>query len=130
LEDSATFTRAAPVLAALEIEMTVLFYEQRLGFPRVLVAGDAYAIVRRDGVDIHFWNCPDKYIAENTSCYIFVENVDLVFQEYQARGVSIAGALETKPWGVREFAILDSNGNLLKIGERVNRYSPEENVHG
>jgi uncharacterized glyoxalase superfamily protein PhnB len=121
LEDNVTFTRAAPVLAALEIEKTVLFYEQRLGFRRVLIADDTYAIVRRDGIDIHFWNCPDKYIAENTSCYFFAENIDLVFQEYQAKGVSIVGALEIKPWGVREFAILDLNGNLLKIGEQVNR---------
>ena len=121
-----TFTRAAPVLAALDIEKTVLFYEEKLGFERILVTNDTYGIVRRGAVHIHFWHCHDKYIADNTSCYIYVEGIDLLFQEYQATGVPIAGALESKPWGVREFAILDLNGNLLKIGEHNEMRSKSE----
>jgi hypothetical protein len=29
--------------------------------------------------------------------------------------------LEDKPWGLREFAILDPDGNLLRIGQAISR---------
>ena len=29
--------------------------------------------------------------------------------------------LEDKPWGLREFAILDPDGNLLRIGQVISR---------
>jgi hypothetical protein len=28
--------------------------------------------------------------------------------------------LEDKPWDIREFAVVDLNGNLLRIGEVIN----------
>jgi hypothetical protein len=28
--------------------------------------------------------------------------------------------LEDKPWGLREFAVVDLDGNLLRIGEVIN----------
>jgi hypothetical protein len=27
--------------------------------------------------------------------------------------------LETKPWGMREFAIVDPDGNLIRIGQTI-----------
>jgi len=28
-------------------------------------------------------------------------------------------ALEDKPWGMREFAIVDADGNLIRIGQAL-----------
>jgi catechol 2,3-dioxygenase-like lactoylglutathione lyase family enzyme len=103
---------AIPKLASLDIERSVAFFE-RLGFRR-RYADQAYAIIERDGVQLHFWLCSDERIPRETGCRITVEGIDDLFEDYSAASVIHPnGRLELKPWGVREFSILDADGNLL-----------------
>jgi hypothetical protein len=30
-------------------------------------------------------------------------------------------AIEDKPWGLREFAVIDPDGNLLRIGQIISK---------
>jgi len=111
---------AAPVLASLDIERTISFYCSRLGFARVYADPGVWAIVSRDDVYIHFWACSEKHIAENTSCRIYVTGVEGLYDEMQAQGVVHRNApLQDKPWGAREFGVLDEDGNLLTFAERM-----------
>lgn len=111
--------RAVPVLASLDLEATQQFYAQRLGFAAVAAYPD-YAIVARDGVEIHFWLTDDPHIAENTSCRVDVTGVDALYEEMLAANVVHPnGHLADQPWGVREFVVVDHDGNLIKFGERV-----------
>src|SRR2546427_12356997 len=108
---------AAPVLASLDIEQSVSFFCSRLGFTRVYVEPGAWGIVSRDAVQIHFWPCSERHIAENTSCRIYVEGIDQLFAEFE--GVIHPNApLESKPWGSREFGVLDPHGNLITFAQR------------
>ncbi len=110
---------ASPVLASLDIERTVSFYCSRLGFTRVYAESGVWGIVSRDAVQIHFWPCSNRGIAENTSCRVYVAGIDDLFNELQSEGVIHPNApLETKPWGSREFGILDPDGNLVTFAER------------
>jgi catechol 2,3-dioxygenase-like lactoylglutathione lyase family enzyme len=112
---------AAPILASLDIERTVSFYCSSLGFSRVYVEPGAWGIVTRDSVQLHFWPCTDRNIAQNTACRVYVTDVDGLFAELEPRGVIHPDArLETKPWGSREFGVLDPDGNLVTFAERVN----------
>jgi catechol 2,3-dioxygenase-like lactoylglutathione lyase family enzyme len=111
---------AAPVLASLDIERTVTFYCSRLGFTRVYVEPGTWGIVARDTVQMHFWPCPERHIAKNTSCRVYVSGIDELFHELDAQGVVHPNApLQNKPWGSREFGILDEDGNLITFAERV-----------
>jgi catechol 2,3-dioxygenase-like lactoylglutathione lyase family enzyme len=110
---------AAPVLASLDIERTVAFYCSRLGFARVYVDPGVWGIVSRDSVQIHFWPCSNKSIAENTSCRVYVNGIDALFAELSPQGVVHPKAsLAQKPWGSREFGVLDPDGNLITFAER------------
>jgi len=110
---------AAPVLASLDIDRTVAFYCSRLGFTRVYADPGVWGIVSRDDVHIHFWACSEKHIAENTSCRVYVAGVDELYAEMQTQGVVHPNApLQSKPWGTREFGVLDEDGNLLTFAER------------
>ena len=110
---------AAPVLASLDIERTLKFYCSRLGFTRVYEDAGVWGIVSRDDVYIHFWACSDKHIAENTSCRVYVTGVDELYAEMQSQNVVHPNApLENKPWGAREFGVLDEDGNLVTFAER------------
>jgi hypothetical protein len=49
-----------------------------------------------------------------------VTEIDQLFAELETRGVIHPNArLETKPWGSREFAVLDLDGNLITFAERL-----------
>jgi len=71
MADKAQLVAAIPVLAALDIEPTLDFYASKFGFTERFRVDD-YAGVERGGVQIHFWLCGDRTIAENTSCRIEV----------------------------------------------------------
>jgi catechol 2,3-dioxygenase-like lactoylglutathione lyase family enzyme len=105
-----------PVLASLDLDESVAFYEQRLGFQPRLRADD-YLIVERDGCEIHFWRCTERHIAENTSCYLRGDTVAL-HADFTRRGLTLDWPV-ARPWGMRELYVIDPHGNLLKIGEPV-----------
>ncbi len=112
--------RSHPVLASLDIQETVAFYENTLGF-RPLWKDEGYGIVSRDEITIHFWHCDDKIFPENTSCYVDVTEVDQLYEEMQQAGVIHPnGKLQDQPWGMREFAIVDLDGNLIRFGQNIN----------
>ena len=115
----ATLVSAAPVLASLDIARSVAFYCSRLGFTSVHVDSGTWGIVARDTVQIHFWPCSDPKIAENTSCRVYVTGIDALFAELNAQGVVHPNApLCERPWGSREFGVLDVDGNLITFAQR------------
>lgn len=114
---SAALTRAVPVLASLDIEATLRFYSEKMGFVAVARYPD-YGIVARDDVQIHFWLTDDADIPKATSCRIDVVGVDQLYEEMSAAGVVHPnGPLTEQPWGFREFAVLDDDGNMIKFGQ-------------
>lgn len=112
--------KGIPVLASLNIKNTVEFYKNKLGFDRVGYLADNYAIIARDNFVVHFWKCNDKIHSENTSCYVDVENIDILYKELQAFDVIHPnGKLKDHAHGMREFAILDEDGNMIKFGQEL-----------
>jgi catechol 2,3-dioxygenase-like lactoylglutathione lyase family enzyme len=114
-----TFTRAVPVLASLNLDETVEFYTQKLGFT-VDFQYPNYLGLKRDNLQLHFWLCSDRHIAENTSCYVYVQDITPLHEEYKTAGVIHPnGDLTEQTYGMRDFAIVDGHGNLIRFGEPV-----------
>jgi catechol 2,3-dioxygenase-like lactoylglutathione lyase family enzyme len=112
-----------PVLASLDIDVSIAFYGERLGFAAAARHAD-YAIVRRDGCEIHFWLCSERRIAENTSCYVRVVDAQKLYEEFSRNGVQMQPPV-IQPWGMKECHVIDPHGNLLKFGEDLpGRSSP------
>ena len=109
--------KAAPVLASLNIQDTLQFYVDKLRF-RVVHEDPDYGIISRNHIELHFWKCDDPIHPKNTSCYIYVEDIDALYEEMEAEKVIHPnGKIADRPWGMREFAILDLHGNLIKFGQ-------------
>ena len=104
-----------PVLASLDLHETVRFYTEQLGFSTQLQLDD-YVIVSREGAELHFWRCNERHIAENTSCYVRVANVQALYKEFKSRNLDVQPP-EIRPWGMKELYVIDPHGNLLKFGE-------------
>jgi catechol 2,3-dioxygenase-like lactoylglutathione lyase family enzyme len=114
---SIEFRAAVPVLPALDIEASVSFYQEKLGFTVAFRYPD-YAGVQRGPVQIHFWRCKDPEIPKMTSCRINLLGVDAFYESVQKHGVvHPSGPLGDKPWGFREFTALDLCGNAIVFAE-------------
>lgn len=114
---------AIPTLPSRSLSDTLAFY-QRLGFDgEILGVGDSYAILRRGAVELHFFSHRELRPADSSAgCYIRVLDVESIHQAFALsqlpqRGIPRMDALEDKPWGMREFAIVDPDGNLMRIGQ-------------
>ena len=117
-EDTSALVSATPVLPSLDIERTVTFYCDTLGFERVHAAAREYGIVELGPVELHFWFTEDAALPKASGCRIQVTGIDALYSRCHAAGiVHPNGALADKPWGTREFAILDPDGNLLTFSQ-------------
>jgi catechol 2,3-dioxygenase-like lactoylglutathione lyase family enzyme len=112
-------TKATPILASLNAEETIAFYTSKLGFT-FHANWDGYLIFSKDEINIHLWPTDDQEIPKNTGCYINVTAVDELYAQYEAQGVIHPnGKLKNMPWGMRQFSILDNNGNIIHFGEDI-----------
>ena len=113
----------SPIIpAGNDMEKAIAFYEDQLGFITIHKEGDpvTMAIVKRDSAEIFLQKNDDRHLAEWTTFRIHVEHVDRLYEELQAKGGEMIhpnGKLEIKPWGTREFAILDSAGICITFYE-------------
>jgi catechol 2,3-dioxygenase-like lactoylglutathione lyase family enzyme len=111
------FVAAVPVLASLDIQRSVDFFANRLGFTVRYASHGEYGIVARGDVTIHFWACNDPAIPSVTGCRVRVRNIDPLYVHCtRERIVHPNGLLKTTPWN-REFAILDPDKNLVTFFE-------------
>lgn len=110
---------AAPILAFLNKEETITFYTQ-IGF-ECNANWDGYLMFKRDNISIHLWQCNDENIPKNTGCYVYVDQIQDLYQELSNLNfIHPNGKLETKPWGMKQFSILDNSGNIIHFGQNIN----------
>ena len=116
---------AIPTLPCRSVSATVAFYKG-LGFDGgAHESNSEYAILRRGAIELHFFTHKELVPAHSSAgCYIRVLDVEDIFRSFShsqlpRKGIPRMDALEDKPWGLREFAIVDLHGNLLRIGQII-----------
>jgi catechol 2,3-dioxygenase-like lactoylglutathione lyase family enzyme len=118
---------AIPILPSRALSETIAFYKC-LGFEGGAHESDAgYAILRRGTLELHFFLHPELLPAESSAgCYLRVLDVESIYKSFSTsqlprQGIPRMDTLEDKPWGLREFAVIDPHGNLLRIGQVIER---------
>jgi len=134
--------KLAPNFAVQDIEKTVAFYRDVLGFKLEMAVQEdksgveqeltekkkyIYAMMSRDGVGVMFQRTdsigedvpPLKGvpIGASVSFYIEVEDIDALYQEIKSKA-EIVKELETVWYGMQEFYVKDCNGYILGFAER------------
>lgn len=100
---------------------TRAYYVNQLGFTELSNYGN-YLIVEKEQVQLHFFEFRELNPLENYGqVYIRTNAIEQLYQVFLERKVPIHpnGALEIKPWGQKEFSLLDPDHNLLTFGEGV-----------
>jgi Glyoxalase/Bleomycin resistance protein/Dioxygenase superfamily. len=110
-----------PKLPMRNKSVTQEFYASKLGFRKVGPADYAgYLMLSRDNIEVHFFEFKGLDPNENYGqVYIRTDDIDALYRSFQDNDVTIhpSGHLQTKPWGQREFSILDPDNNLLTFGQ-------------
>ncbi len=116
-------THIHPKLPMRDKAATRNYYIKQLGFSELGSTDfEAYLMVKKDDIEIHFFTFKELDPKENYSgVYVRTNEIEKLYQSMLDRNVAIhpAGPLETKPWGQKEFALLDPDNNLLTFGQRV-----------
>ena len=116
-------TSINPKLPMRNKSVTREFYIEKLGFSFFGNADyDGYLMVEKDHIQIHFFefkalnpfeNYGQVYIRTNyiEEWYKLAIDMNLMLPQ--------AGHLEIKPWGMKEFSLLDPDHNLLTFGQDI-----------
>ncbi|MCX8473086.1 MAG: VOC family protein [Sediminibacterium sp.] len=114
-------TSINPKLPMHDLCITQDYYVNKLGFEILSNYGD-YLILQKDNIEIHFFIFKGLDPKKNYGqVYIRTDNIVQLFKELNERKVIIHpnGNLETKPWGQKEFSLLDPDNNLLTFGQNI-----------
>ena len=116
---------AVPILPSRNLDETLAFYE-RLGFENRGAPPKEwnYLIIGRGGGELHFFQAPAvDPLTTDAGCYIRVTDAEALFEEWQRIGVAedpVTGSRLIPPsdtdYGMREFAVVDQSGNLVRVG--------------
>jgi predicted enzyme related to lactoylglutathione lyase len=115
-----TLLRIAPEIPAIDLGESIRYYEEKLGFQLVMeIPSASYAIVERDGVAIHLFQIQQGQAQSPVGMHLFTDQIEDLFAEVTGRGAQISQAIVRKPWGNRDFRLLDPAGNELKFTEPI-----------
>ena len=116
-------TSINPKLPMRNKEATREFYIDKLGFHQYGETDyDGYLMIEKDEIQIHFFEFKDLNPLENYGqVYIRTDNIEAYYQFLKSNNTSIHpnGPLQIKPWGQKEFAVLDPDHNLLTFGQAI-----------
>lgn len=116
-------TTIVPKLPMRSKAATKEFYITQLGFTAIGSADfDGYLLLQKDHIEIHFFAFKELDPNENYGqVYIRTNDIETLYQTMLDNHCTIhpAGHLQTKPWGQKEFAMLDPDNNLLTFGQAV-----------
>jgi len=112
-----------PKLPMRNKAITKEFYIHKLGFREYgNMDYEAYLMLEKDNISIHFFEFKDLVPAENYGqVYIRTNDIDGFYKFLLDHKISIHpnGQLAIKPWGQKEFSLLDPDNNLLSFGQSL-----------
>jgi uncharacterized glyoxalase superfamily protein PhnB len=121
-----------PNLLVRDLDRSTAFYRDVLGFSVLATVPEqspfVFVWMQRDGVNVFLNDAASagqeyptlrgKAIGGSLTIYITLSGVDDYFKTVSPRA-AIEAPLETKPYGMREFAVVDPDGYVLTFAEEV-----------
>ncbi len=122
--------RSAPYFPVSNVEQSLAFYEQRLGFRSEYAAGTPlqFAICSRDGLTIMLRRVsePERIVPNEKQggtwdAFFWVSDAQTLHDELKSKGADIVyGPLIQEAYHMKEFAIRDGDGHVLGFGQALN----------
>jgi catechol 2,3-dioxygenase-like lactoylglutathione lyase family enzyme len=110
---------AATVFVVRDITKSIEHYRDALGFSVTFQHGNPtfYACLCRDEVALHLLAAHEtKRLPGNGGICVFVKDVDRVHADLTSRGANVIKAPQNYDYGMRDFDVVDPDGNHLTFG--------------
>jgi uncharacterized glyoxalase superfamily protein PhnB len=110
---------AATVFVVRDMAKSVEHYRDALGFTVTFQYGQPtfYACLCRDEVSLHLLAAHEtKRLAGNGGICVFVNDVDSVHADLVVRGAKVIKPPQNYDYGMRDFDVVDLDGNHLTFG--------------
>lgn len=110
------FESAVPILNVKNFAVSLDYYINKLGFKKKWAWGEppTFGCVTRGKVEIFL--CEGAQGKYGTWMSIFVEDVDVLHDEYKKSGAIIRQPPTNFPWGTREMNVEDPDGHRFRMG--------------
>jgi len=128
-EAGAAGDRARPmasryVIAVRDLERSVRYYRDVLGFEASEVGDPGWRFLVRGACFIMAGECPDALPAAQLGdhsyfAYVEVDDADRLHAEVTAKGAEVIKPLRSEPWGMREFGIRTLDGHRIMFGAGI-----------
>ncbi len=118
------FSHAATILQVKDPLASAKWYRDRLGFDITFEWGDPvdYVVTKgEEAVSVHFSKGDGKPNDIKMALYIFVHDVDALYQILKAQSVEVRSPIVTHDYGMRDFDVIDPDGYVLCFGTHVER---------
>ncbi len=118
----------APEFFVRDVERSVAFYTERLGFTvlrkepdfAVIALGQSHVLLAAEAHTSREWLASGpRGVGLNTR--IMVDDVDAVYQRAKAAGVPIVQEIASRSYGLRDFIVADPDGFCLRFASPVTR---------
>ena len=107
------FEGAIPILRVSDMNTSVAYYTERLGFRNADWGNEWFTRVDRDGAGIFL--CRGSQGNPATWLWIGVEDVRALHAEYTLKGVRLNHPPRNYPWAL-EMHVQDPDGHILRFG--------------
>lgn len=114
-------TSIVPKLPMRKKVLTLQYYVDRIHFDLRRDYGD-YLILGKDKIELHFFLFENLNPNKNYGqIYVRTNDIEQLYRDLLERNVEVHpnAPLETKPWGQKEFALLDPDHNLITFGQAL-----------
>jgi predicted enzyme related to lactoylglutathione lyase len=108
-----------PEMPVRNLSAAVDFYTGVLGFRLEYLHGDEYAVMRRDIARVGLLRATPEVAPGSGRVYVIVSGIDGYYQSIRTAGGKISDPLDRRPYGLKDFAMTDPDGNRLAFGEQL-----------
>jgi len=114
------FESLSPILAADDLHQALAFYRDLLGFDLAWCWGEPpeLAGICRDAIEMTLMARTDKPEGP-ARVYLRVTGIDALYAGLEQAGADITVPIGDRPYGLRDFRVVDPSGNELDIGEAI-----------
>ena len=107
--------QASPEFPLNDVRAGIEHYRDVFGF-RTLYANNTLGVMERDRVVLALIARTSLHTGIG-SAYVYTANVDELHAELIAKGANVLGEPISHPWGIRDFAVLDLEGNRIRFAQ-------------
>jgi catechol 2,3-dioxygenase-like lactoylglutathione lyase family enzyme len=106
---------ALPELPCVNVAAGVAWYRDVLGF-HINYQQHDLGVMDRDAITVLLIARTEQHKGIG-SCEFYVSDADALYEELLAKGARILGPPVSRPWGLRDFQVIDIEGNRLTFAQ-------------